>query len=160
MLTTVDPLSVKFGPKGATEAHGHPHRLILTHYLSHIDGLLSHRKEQLMQDSLVPPTLDARVQVAWQEQVAAAAKTPGLLPELMRGQPELLSRFVAHYTQLRALPRRVRRALQRQWRLPLAGIALMLALGQPSAQAATITVNNSCTLVDAITAANADTATG
>jgi hypothetical protein len=36
----------------------------------------------------------------------------------------------------------------------------MLALGQPSAQAATITVNSSCTLVDAITAANTDTATG
>jgi hypothetical protein len=54
----------------------------------------------------------------------------------------------------------MRRALQRQWRLPLAGIALMLALGQPSAQAATITVNSSCTLIDAITAANSDTATG
>src|SRR5215831_2200412 len=112
-----------------------------------------------MQNTSPTPNLVARVRAAWEEQVAAAVKTPGL-PELMRCQPELLSRFAAYYTQLRALPRRVRRALQRQWRLPLAGIALMLALGQPSAQAATITVSNSCTLVDAITAANSDTATG
>src|SRR5215831_10303497 len=120
---------------------------------------MSHRKERLMQNQPDTPNLVARVRAAWEEQVAAAVKTPGL-PELMRCQPELLSRFAAYYTQLRALPRRMRRALQRQWRLPLAGIALMLALGQPSARAATITVNNGCTLVDAITAANTDTATG
>src|SRR5215831_1163588 len=112
-----------------------------------------------MQNTSPTPTSDARVRAAWEEQVAAAVKTPGL-PELIRCQPELLSRFAAYYSQLRALPRRMRRALQRQWRLPLAGIALMLALGQPSAQAATITVNSSCTLVDAITAANTDIATG
>src|SRR5262245_34903109 len=97
--------------------------------------IVSNRKEQLMENTSPTPTLDARVQAAWQEQLAAAAKTPGLLPELMRCQSELLPRFAVHYTQLRALPRRMRRALQRQWRLPMAGIALMLALGQPSAQA-------------------------
>src|SRR5262245_33928290 len=113
-----------------------------------------------MQNHADTPTWDARVRAAWQEQVAAAANRAGLLPELIRCQPELLSRFAAYHTQLRALPRRMRRALQRKWRLPLASIALMLALGQPSAHAATITVNNSCTLVDAITAANTDTATG
>ena len=53
---------------------------------------------------------------------------------------ELLPRFAAYYTYLRALPRRVRRALQRQWRMPLAGVALMLALGQSPALAATIPV--------------------
>ena len=79
---------------------------------------------------------------------------------MVQHQPELLSRFAAVYTQLRALPRRVRRALQRQWRLPLAGIALMLALGQQPGLAATIPVGGACTLVDAITAANTDTATG
>ena len=62
--------------------------------------------------------------------MAAAARIRGLLPELMRRRDELLPRFAAYYTQLRALPRRVRRALQRQWHLPLAGVALMLALGQ------------------------------
>jgi hypothetical protein len=107
-----------------------------------------------------PSSLDARVRAAWQAQVAAAFQTPGLLPELMRRRHELLPRFAAYYTQLRALPRRVRRALQRQWRLPLAGMALMLALGQSPGLAATIPVGNACTLVDAITAANTDTATG
>jgi hypothetical protein len=107
-----------------------------------------------------PSILEARVRAAWQEQVAAVVKTPGLLPELMHRRHELLPRFAAYYTQLQTLPRRVRRALQRQWRLPLAGIALMLALGQQPGLAATIPVGDSCTLVDAITAANTDTATG
>ena len=84
----------------------------------------------------------------------------GLWPALVHRQPELLPRVAGYYTQLRALPRRVRRALQRQWRLPLAGIALMLALGQQPGLAAMIPVGGACTLVDAITAANTDTATG
>src|SRR5262245_36225103 len=75
----------------------------------------------------------------------------GLWPAGVHRQPELLARVVGYYTQLRALPRRVRRVLQRQWRLPLAGIALMLALGQGPGLAATIPVGGACTLVDAIT---------
>jgi hypothetical protein len=78
----------------------------------------------------------------------------------MERQPELLPRVAVYATQLCALPRRVRRALQRQWRLPLASIALMLALGQQPVQAATIPVGGACTLVAAIQAANADTARG
>ena len=54
----------------------------------------------------------------------------------------------------------MRKALQRQWHLPLAGVALMLALGQSPGLAATIPVGANCTLVNAITAANTDTATG
>jgi hypothetical protein len=50
--------------------------------------------------------------------------------------------------------------LQRQWHLPLIGLALILALGQQPALAATIAVGDACTLVEAITAANTDTATG
>ena len=100
------------------------------------------------------------VRAAWQEQMAAARQRPGLLPELVRRRDELLPRFAAYYTYLRALPRRARRALQRQWRMPLAGVALMLALGQSPGLAATIPVNASCTLINAITAANTDTATG
>ena len=91
---------------------------------------------------------------------AAASMTPSLLSLLVRSQPEFRSRVAVYETQLRALPRRVRRALQRQWRLPLAGIALMLALGQSPGLAATISVSAGCTLIDAITAANTDTATG
>jgi hypothetical protein len=107
-----------------------------------------------------PSILDASVRAAWQTQLAAAVNTPSLLPALMHRQSELLPSFAAYYTQLRALPRRVRRALQRQWRLPLAGVALLLALEQQPVQAATISVGGSCTLVNAITAANTDMATG
>jgi hypothetical protein len=78
----------------------------------------------------------------------------------MHRQSEILPRFTAYYTQLQTLPRRVRRVLQRQWQLPLAGVALLLALGQSPGVAATIPVGGACTLVDAITAANTDTATG
>ena len=104
--------------------------------------------------------LDTDVQAAWEKQIAAAWQRPGLVPEIMRHRDELLPRFAAYYTHLQALPRRVRRALQRQWRMPLAGVALMLALGQSPGLAATIPVGGSCTLVNAITAANTDTATG
>jgi hypothetical protein len=97
---------------------------------------------------------------AWQAQVAASVKTPGLLPEVMRGRSELFPHFTAYYAQLWALPRRVRRALQRQWQQPLAALALWLALGQSPVQAATIPVGDSCTLAAAIAAAITDTATG
>src|SRR5438034_6675118 len=114
----------------------------------------------MSQSSLRPP-LDARVRAAWQEQMATAVKTPGLLPALVQRRQEMLPRFAACYTQLRALPRRVRRALQRQWKQSLAGVALLLALGQGPALAATIPVNGTtCTLIDAITAANTDAAIG
>jgi hypothetical protein len=69
--------------------------------------------------------------------------------------------MIACYAQLRALPRRMRRALQRKLALPLAGVALLLALGQGLSQAATIIVDGTtCTLVDAITAANIDAPQG
>ena len=94
--------------------------------------------------------LDTCVQADWQK----------LMSDWMGDGEELLPRFAAYYTHLQTLPRRMRRALQRQWRMPLAGVALMLALGQSPALAATIQVGGACTLVDAITAANTDTATG
>jgi hypothetical protein len=59
------------------------------------------------------------------------------------------------------LRRRVRRSLQRQWKISLAGVALLLTLGHGPALAATINVNGTtCTLVNAITAANNNAATG
>jgi hypothetical protein len=55
----------------------------------------------------------------------------------------------------------VRRALQRHFALPLAELALILALWQGPAWTATINVDNvTCTLVDAITAANTDAIAG
>jgi hypothetical protein len=76
--------------------------------------------------------------------------------------PSLRPRFIAHYRRLARLPRKARRALERQWRCSLAGIALWCALGQiPAAPAAPIDVGvGGCTLSDAITAANEDAATG
>jgi hypothetical protein len=59
-------------------------------------------------------SLEACVWATWQTHRAAAGTMPGLLPALVRHRPELLPRFAVYYTQLRALPRRVRRALQRQ----------------------------------------------
>lgn len=72
----------------------------------------------------------------------------------------MASRVAACYARLRALPRQVQRALQRRFALPLTEVALLLALGQGVGLAATINVTGSCTLVNAITAANTDTATG
>jgi hypothetical protein len=104
--------------------------------------------------------LEADVHAAWQAQLAAAVETPGLRSDLERRNHELFPSFAAAYLQLQGLPRRVRRALQRQWRLPLAALALWLALTATPVQAATITVGGACTLVDAITAANMDATTG
>jgi hypothetical protein len=112
----------------------------------------------MSQPSIKAP-LGARVLPLWPEQEIAAGTTPDLAPDLLR-QPELLPRFGAYYTQLRALPRRVRRALQRQWKQSLAGAALLLALGQAPALAATINVTGGCTLVAAIRAANTNMAQG
>ncbi len=72
----------------------------------------------------------------------------------------LWPRYAAYHERLSTLPRRVRRRLQRRWRCSLAGLALLLALGQLPALAATITVDGTaCRLIDAITAANTDNAT-
>src|SRR4029453_10600277 len=107
------------------------------------------------------PRTDARTRAAWQCQVAAARKTPGLLPFLVQQRHEVLPRFATAYHQLRALPKWLRRRLQRHWRASLGGLALLLTLGQAPALAVTINVDGTvCTLVDAITAANADALVG
>jgi hypothetical protein len=112
-----------------------------------------------MRHALHTPSLKARVQAAWPAPLSAAGHPPGLGPALLC-RHELLPRVAAYYTQLQALPRRVRRALRRRLGLPLATLALWLALGLLPVQAATIEVGGLCTLVDAIAAANTDTATG
>jgi hypothetical protein len=100
------------------------------------------------------------MQAAWQKQFVDASKTLGLTPTLLQQGQELLPRFSSWYSQLQSLPRRVRRLLQRKLKQSLAGAALLLALGHLPAEAATINVSGSCTLIDAITAANTNTATG
>jgi hypothetical protein len=107
-----------------------------------------------------PPPPETTVRAAWPAPPAAAGQTLGLWPARGRHRDELLPRVAAYHARLQALPRRVRRALQRHWGLPLATLALWLALGQLPALAATIAVGGPCTLVDAITAANTDAAAG
>src|SRR5215212_8743416 len=82
---------------------------------------------------------------------------PSQKHQLSYRESELLPRFAAHYQQLKALRRRVRRSLQRQWKHSLAGLALLITLGQTPALAATINVGGTCTFVRAIVAANSNT---
>ncbi len=101
-------------------------------------------------------TSDQTILSAWRQGLSEASKDAAF-KQLLQQQGELLPCFVDHYQRLRALPRSMRRALQRQWRRSLAGLALLLVLGQAPALAATINVGGSCTLVRAIVAANNDT---
>ena len=134
---------------------------------------------------------DRTIAAAWDSQVKD--ETPWLADTLTDCGSELFTRFAACYAELRALPRSARRALQRQLArssdlaaiLPqyfqqggrrlqhrmawsLAGAALLLALEQGVATAATITVTTNdpriipdgqCSLVEAIINANNDAAT-
>ena len=104
-------------------------------------------------------TFDYAILSAWQEQLTATHDS-SLNQQFLQREPDLLPRFAAHYQQLKALRRRVRRSLQRQWKRSLAGVALLIALGQAPALAATINVGGTCTLVRAINAANNDTTAG
>ena len=95
-----------------------------------------------------------------------SARRDWLAALLLRRPERLMPRFVAALTRLRALPRGYRRRLQRKAALSAAGAALILALAGspllvPTAHAAVITVDGvTCTLVDAITAANTNTVAG
>src|SRR6476469_8067192 len=136
---------------------------------------------------------DRTITSAWDAQLKYGSKNPCLNEALRRYGDELFARFAACYTELRALPRGARRRLQRrlarstdfgaalpeclrqseqrlQHRMAwsLAGAALLLALGQGVATAATITVttdnpniaaDGQCSLIEAIVNANNDAAT-
>jgi hypothetical protein len=137
---------------------------------------------------------DHTITAAWDCQMTEAAQTPWLKELLLRRGSDLFPRFAAYYAELRVLPRSARRALQRQiarssepvaifpewlqsgggrelqYKLArsLAGAALLLALGQGLASAATITVTTNnpniiadgqCSLIEAIVNANSDAAT-
>src|SRR5215212_6197733 len=104
-------------------------------------------------------TFDQAILPAWQEPLKAIGNR-NVRQQCQQQECELLPRFAEHYQQLKALRRRMRRSLQRQWKRSLAGVALLLALGQAPALAATINVGGKCTLALAITAANNDTTAG
>src|SRR5215211_5581991 len=99
---------------------------------------------------------DQAILSTWQDELKATS-IPKFKQQCLQREPDLLPRFAEHYEKLKTLPRRLRRSLQRQWKRSLAGIALVLALGQAPAVAATINVGGTCTLVRAIVAANNNT---
>ncbi len=118
-------------------------------------------KDIPMQQSMsIQASHNPSVCLAWQDGVHQAANNLVFKHQLWQRQSELLPCFTHHYAQLTSLPRRMRRGLQRQWKKSLAGIALLLALGQTPALAATINVGGGCTLVEAIQSANMNRSVG
>jgi hypothetical protein len=97
---------------------------------------------------------------AWQ--LAQASRSAKLDAALRHAPPPPYGRFAAH-RDLLVLSRARRRKLLHGMGLSLAGAALTFTLATghvPAARAAGISVGGGCTLADAITAANTDTATG
>jgi hypothetical protein len=72
---------------------------------------------------------------AWQAELKAT-RNPIIKEPCLQQESELLPRFAEQYQQLKALPRRMRRMLQRQWKRSLAGFALPLAFEQAPTPAA------------------------
>jgi len=106
------------------------------------------------------PFLRSDVRAAWRELLQRETDAARAI-DLHRRERDLFPRFTEHYHRLHSLPRRWRRTIGSRLRRSLAGVALLLALAQGAAFAATITVDGTtCTLADAISAANTDTATG
>lgn len=105
---------------------------------------------------------EKRIHDSWLAQLEEHKSNPYLVQMVWQEGTQLFHRF-AHYCQkLHALPRKWRRAITRKIAPSLAAASLALALGTAFMQAAptdTITVDGvTCTLADAITAANTDTA--
>jgi Ca2+-binding RTX toxin-like protein len=113
-----------------------------------------------MSYSITP--FDSQLRASLHIELAAASQDSTMRPLLTGAGDELLPRYAHYYNHLAHLPRRARRALQRHWKRSLSALALLLTLGQaPEVLAQTIPVNGTtCTLIDAITAANTDSAVG
>lgn len=105
---------------------------------------------------------DLQVRALFHTELAASFQEPQQVLWLNRDDAGLLPRFALYHARLCQLPRRLRRTLERRWHRSLPALALLLALGQaPQALARTIPVDDiNCTLVNAITAANTNQATG
>jgi hypothetical protein len=111
-----------------------------------------------------------QVREAFDEACRALLEIHSELPSV-RGAPHVLflPAFATQFQQLRALPRRTRRALRRRWKCALSVIALSMTLGQVPVWAATIEVaantppsiarDGKCSLIEAIVNANRDART-
>jgi hypothetical protein len=80
---------------------------------------------------------DQAVLSAWQAELKATGDAT-LTQQCLQREADLLPRFAAHYPQLKALRRRVRGSLQRQWKCSLAEAALLLTPSLGPALAATL----------------------
>jgi hypothetical protein len=80
-------------------------------------------------------TLAQALLSTWQAELEAS-NNPSIKQQCLEQEPDLLPRFAEQYQQLKALPRRMRRMLQRQWKRSLAGLALPLAFEQAPTPAA------------------------
>ena len=108
--------------------------------------------------------LSPQVRDAFDEGCLAVFKTRSQRPLVGYRSRDLLLRFAAHYQHLSALPRRMRRALERRWKCTLSAIALLMTLGQAPAFAAIMQVapntppaikaDGKCSLIEAIVNAN------
>jgi hypothetical protein len=94
------------------------------------------------------------------ERIVAAAPYSTLERITPQRASELRDAFAVYHQQLQFLPRRIRRRLQQKWKQSLAGLALLLALGAAPALAATIQLDETCTLGRAITSTNNDFSAG
>jgi hypothetical protein len=114
-----------------------------------------------MPQPLAPSPSETTLLTRWPDLLATVGPSPWWRQEPGLGGGELQRRVTACYAQLRALPRRTRRALQRKLALPLVGVALLLALSPGLSQAArTATVCASDCAYTTIQAAIDDATTG
>jgi hypothetical protein len=110
----------------------------------------------MKQQSFIRTCKDQNLLSFWRGQASLGADNTALKQYILQQEDKLLPRFSEYYKKLKALPRQVRRYLQRRWKQSLAGLALLLALGQTPVLAATINVGGACTLARAIRSANND----
>src|SRR5260221_10148378 len=95
-------------------------------------------------------SVDIATLSAWRGQLAATGARRGLRTQLLQHRQELLPRFTALYRQLRALPRRARKTLQRLWGASLAAVVLALTPQPLAVEAANLPPGTAAALETAI----------
>jgi hypothetical protein len=110
--------------------------------------------------------LDKHVREAFDEAWMAIFENRVRASRSRRELHQFLPGFATHYRRLTALPRRMRRSMERKWKRTLSAIALLMTLGQAPAWAANIEVtpatppsikaDGKCSLIEAIVNANKD----
>ncbi|MGH8548600.1 MAG: hypothetical protein ACRERU_08385 [Methylococcales bacterium] len=110
--------------------------------------------------------IDKDLELSLQALLSQGPQDPILASLIRRPTADFRVRYARYHAYLSRLPRRTRRALQRQWRRSLSALALLLALGQAPALAETISIargtapdihpDGRCALIEALENANWD----